>query len=139
MEEEKTVVDELQDSLSAAISRFDAAAVGSEEREREARNIERLSNAIKEIGTIQVESEDRIEKRRIEEEKNASNAEIETLKAKTPWGRIFFEAGTKVFMQFVDHMFFRSNQRQVLDFEEHGIVRSKASKDLGFRFPWSKK
>lgn len=133
------MITDLKETLASSLDIYNQSPVGSEERERESRNIERIAKALSEIKSMESEVLDREEARRIEEEKNADNARIEAEKAKTPWARIFFEAGAKVFMQLVDHAFFARNQRQVLEFEEHGVIRSKASRDLGFRFPWVKK
>lgn len=139
MDEKKLVLTDLKDSLAESIEVYNNCTAGSKERAQEAENVEKIAKALSDLKSTESDILDKEERRRIEEEKNAANAEIESEKARTPWARIIFEAAVKVCMQFVDHGFFVRNQRQVLDFEEHGIVRSKASKDLGFRFPWSKK
>lgn len=123
-------LNELEDSLQESIECYNNCVTGSNERKAEAENIEKLSRALVALRQQEADEVDKDERRRIEEEKNKENAVIERKKSGTPWLRIVLEALAQGGVKFLGHMLYKDELREVLHFEEHGIIRSKGGKDL---------
>ena len=129
----------IKDSVDDVCESFANTQTGSDERSKEASNLAKVVEAYTKFSSMEADKEDKIERRRIEEEKNEINAKIETEKARVPWEKITVEILASFGRGLMDHIFFGIRQREVLRFEETGSIRSKASRDVSFRFPWSKK
>ena len=132
----KALVDEI---LFETIDNFSIQKTGSAERGAEAENAERLSRVYANLSQAETEEDDRRERRRIEEEKNAANLEIERAKEKPFWWHCAEWVTTRVLPQLISDnlmaLWFNKFQKRTLQFEETGTFRSKASKDL--RSSWS--
>ena len=143
-EKEKELTNEelrsrLKDSVDDVVESFQSTETGSEERSKEASNVQKVVDALVKFETMESEIEDKVERRRLEEEKNKANAQIEAEKARIPWEKIGIEVISSFGRGLMDHLFFMRSQREILRFEETGSIRSNASRSSSFRFPWSQK
>ena len=129
----------IKDSVDDVVESFMGTETGSDERSKEASNLAKVVEAYTKFSSMESEKEDKVERRRIEEEKNKANFEIESEKARIPWEKIGVEVLASFGRGLMDHIFFGIRQKEVLRFEETGSIRSKASRDVSFRFPWSQK
>lgn len=136
---EQELEEALRDTMMETIGCYETQTTGSATRKAEAENLTKVVDAYSKLVQTREDVTDKIERRRIEEEKNATNAEIEAEKARVPWERIIVEMIGSFGRQITDHIFFGIRQREILTFEETGMIRSKASRDVSFRFPWTKK
>lgn len=130
MGHQKTLIEQLSGSLCESIDVYDNCTMGSEERKKEAENVEKIAKALKELKDMESTILDRNERRLIEAERNRENAEIERKKCATPWVRILLETASGLLRQGTAHLLYKDELREVLHFEEHGIIRSKGGKDL---------
>ena len=121
---------ELEDSLQESIEVYNNCTTGSEAREKEAQNVERIAKALTALKQQEADEADKEERRLIEKKKNDQNAEIESAKTKVPWARIGLEMLSQIAVKTFGHLFYKAELREVLHFEEHGIIRSKGGKDL---------
>ena len=129
----------LKDVIDDSVESYTSTETGSDERSKEASNLQKVVDAYSKFELMEAEKEDKIERRRIEEEKNESNAEIEAEKARIPWEKIGVEILASFGRGVMDHLFFIRSQREILKFEETGSIRSNASRNQQLRFPWSTK
>ena len=125
----------LEEILFETIDNFSAQTTGSEERNAEAGNVVKLTDALTKLKQTRIEEEDRVDRRRIEEEKNEANIQIEKEKNPKFWQCCVEWTMKYIVPGFVSAAFFDKFQKRTLTFEETGSIRSKASKDL--RSSWS--
>ena len=130
MEEERNEIEELKSSLLESIEVYNNCTMGSDQRSKEAQNVEKIAKALKDLEDMESQLLDRNERRLIEVQKNEANAEIERKKTETPWLRIGLETLSGLLRQGTAHLLYKNELREVLHFEEHGIIRSKGGKDL---------
>lgn len=121
---------DLEDALQESIEVYNNCTMGSDAREKEAQNVERIAKALTALKQQESDDKDKEERRLIEKKKNDQNAEIEMSKTKVPWLRIGLEMLSQIGVKTVGHLFYKDELREVLHFEEHGIIRSKGGKDL---------
>ena len=121
---------DLEDALQESIDVYNNCTMGSDAREKEAQNVERIAKALTALKQQESDDKDKEERRLIEKKKNDQNAEIEMSKTKVPWLRIGLEMLSQIGVKTVGHLFYKDELREVLHFEEHGIIRSKGGKDL---------
>lgn len=121
---------DLENALQESIEVYNNCTMGSDAREKEAQNVERIAKALTALKQQESDDKDKEERRLIEKKKNDQNAEIEMSKTKVPWLRIGLEMLSQIGVKTVGHIFYKDELREVLHFEEHGIIRSKGGKDL---------
>lgn len=120
----------LEDAIEESIEVYNNCVTGSPEREKEAKNLKQLIDALNELRNGETDKEDKTERRKIEREKNEKNAKIEALKAKKCWqdrlqdiGMVLLKGGVATVGQLV-------LMRVLIEFEENGTLRSKAARDF---------
>lgn len=133
--ERKPVAELIDEIMFETVDNFSIQKTGSDERRSEAENVVKLADAYTKIRQIQIEEKDRDERRRIEEEKNAVNYELEKSKEIPFWQSCIEWTVKYILPGCISGLLFDKFQKRTLEFEETGSFRSKASKDL--RSGWS--
>ena len=133
--ERKPVASLIDEIMFETVDNFSIQRTGSDERRQEAENVVKLADAYAKVRQMEIEEKDREERRRIEEEKNAANIELEKSKEIPFWQNCIEWTVKYILPGCVSAFFFDKFQKRTLTFEETGTWRSKASKDL--RSGWS--
>lgn len=133
--ESRQIAELLEEIMFETVDNFSVQKTGSDERRSEAENAVKLADAYAKIRQTQIEEKDRDERRRIEEEKNVANLELEKSKEIPFWQSCIEWTVKYILPGCISGLLFDKFQKRTLEFEETGSFRSKASKDL--RSGWS--
>lgn len=129
--DETNVKEYLEAAVLDVSSNFVNQRTGSDERQAEAANLQKIVDAYAKVCQVEVESNDRAERRRIEEKKIDSDIEELRTKEETPFWQYCVEWSIKYIAPgALSALCFNIFQKRVLKFEETGTLRTKASKDL---------
>lgn len=120
----------LESSLEAMIKEIETLTPGSKERQNAVQDVRALVAALNETDSTMADWTDKQEKRRIDEEKNQSMAEIEKAKSDLTWKKIFVEFGKILIPSFISVWAYDRFQKRLLGFEETGRVNSTAGREL---------
>lgn len=120
----------LEDSLELRIKEIETLTPGSKERQAAVQDVRALVSALNETDSTMAEWTDKQEKRRIDEEKNQSMAEIEKAKSDLTWKKILVELGKILIPSCISVWAYDKFQKRLLGFEETGRVNSTAGREL---------
>lgn len=126
-------IEEAIDDTRACIEH---AQSGSQEREREVKNLKMLIDAREQMRQTDMEKEDKEERRRIEEKKNDNNANIEAAKARKSVRDYIAEYGQIAFKGAISLAGSLAILAVILQFEENGTLHSKPGRDFRFMNPF---
>lgn len=107
-----------------------------EEQERALKVVELLSKQMEAHERAAMEYYDKEERRRIEEDKNRTNAELESKKSELTWKRVLFELTKVLLPTGLSIAAYEVFQKRLLKFEETGRLTSNASKGLNLPRFW---
>ena len=93
-------------------------------------DIRALASALNEANSTELEAFDKQEKRRIDENKNQSLAEIEMAKTKFDWKKASLELVKIIGPSLISVYAYNLFQKRVLHFEEFGRIVSTAGREL---------
>lgn len=121
----------LKEAVDDVGTNFQCQSTGTEERDKEATNLQKVVDAYVKVCQMETEEEDRRERRRIEEDKNLSMYALEKEKSNDPFWKYCVEWTIKYILPgALSALAYNEFQKRTLKFEETGSFRSKASRDL---------
>lgn len=126
----KAIEERVLDNLRFAIE-FDAASAGRKQLDTETSN---LIDKLLAVDERDAEIWDKQERRRIEEERNKTTAEIEQNKLDVNWKRMVLE-GAKIVVPMLTTVIslacYDRYQKRVMEYEKDGTIRTTAGRQLG--------
>lgn len=120
----------LEGSLEKRLKEIETLTPGSKERQAAVQDVRALVSALNETDSTMADWTDKQEKRRIDEEKNRSMAEIEKAKSDLTWKKILLELGKILIPSCISVWAYDKFQKRLLAFEETGRVNSTAGREL---------
>jgi hypothetical protein len=120
----------LEDAIVNALEAIDAHNLGTKERSEAVSEVCKLSETLIAIEHDADEYEDKVERRKIERDKNDSAVQLEAERQKITWQKVALEFGKILIPSVLSIAAYDMFQRRVLNFEENGKITSTAGRDL---------